>query len=64
MENTSDEHRAGAAMFNNMHHLFEMHTMKRFNDTVLVSILSKMRKAGGSKLSELEWQALMDQGWQ
>jgi hypothetical protein len=64
MENKSDEHKAGAAMFNNMHYLFEMHTMKRFNDTVLVSILSKMRKTGGSKLSELEWQALMDQGWQ
>ena len=60
MENKSDEHKAGAAMFNNMHYLFEMHTMKRFNDTVLVSILSKMRKTGGSKLSELEWQALMD----
>jgi hypothetical protein len=60
MDNTSDEHKAGAAMFNNMHYLFEMETMKRFNDPVLISILKKMRKTNGSKLSEPEWQALMD----
>jgi hypothetical protein len=57
MDNTSDEHKAGAAMFNNMHYMFEMETMKRFNDPVLISILKKMRKTHGSKLSEPETQA-------
>ena len=41
LENTSDEHKAGAAMFNNIDFLFEMRTMKRFTDPVLVSILKK-----------------------
>jgi hypothetical protein len=34
--------------------------MKRFNDPVLISILKKMRKTKGSKLSEPEWQGLLD----
>ena len=41
MENTSDEHKVGAAMFNRVHYLFEMHTMKRFTDPTLISILQK-----------------------
>jgi hypothetical protein len=60
LQNTSDEHKAGAAMFNNMHYLFEMHTMKRFTDPVLMSILNKMRKMNGSKLTEEEWQAVVN----
>ena len=58
IEGTSDEHRVGASMFNNVHYLFEMHTMKRFTDNVLVSILEKMRTPGGKKLSDSEWEAL------
>ena len=47
-------------MFNNIHYLFEMKTMKRFTDPVLVSMLSKMRTTNGAKLSAQEWQALQD----
>ena len=46
-------------MFNRLHYLFEMHTMKRFKDPTLIAILKKMRAAGGLKLSESEWQALL-----
>jgi hypothetical protein len=58
LDNTSDEHKAGAAMFNNMHYLFEMETMKRFTDPTLIAILQKMRKRGGAKLTDREWHAL------
>ena len=34
--------------------------MKRFNDPVLVTILEKMRRTNGAKLSEQEWQALLN----
>ena len=59
MENTSDEHKAGASMFNNMQYLFEMETMKRFKDPVLMAILQKMRQKGGAKLTRQEWEALI-----
>ena len=60
LENTSDEHKVGASMFNRVHYLFEMHTMKRFSDPVLRSILRKMRCPGGEKLTSTEWQAMED----
>ena len=60
LEGTSDEHKAGASIFNNLHYLFEMETMKRFQDPILVAILHKMRRANGTKLSDQEWQALLD----
>jgi hypothetical protein len=60
IENTSDEHKVGAAMFNNIHYLFEMETMKRFTDSALISILQKMRTTEGAKLTEQEWQALTE----
>jgi len=59
LENTSDEHKAGASMFNNIQYLFEMETMKRFKDPVLVAILKKMRQTGGAKLTQQEWEALL-----
>ena len=59
VESTSDEHKVGAGIFNRVHYLFEMHTMKRFDDAVLVSILQKMRTTGGAKLSDAEWRALL-----
>jgi hypothetical protein len=37
-----------------------METMKRFQDTVLVAILHKMRCTNGTKLSDQEWQALLE----
>ena len=47
-------------MLNNVHWLFEMNTMNRFTDPVLISILTKMRHRGGSQLTTREWQALCD----
>ena len=57
---TSDEHKVGASMLSNIHYVYEMHTMKRFEDPVLVSILQKMRQTGGSKLTDNEWKSLLD----
>ena len=60
LEGTSDEHKAGASMFNNVQYLFEMETMKRFKDQTLISILKKMRQRKGAKLSQEEWRAPKD----
>ena len=60
LDGASDEHKVGASMFHNVHYLFEMHTMKRFNDPTLIAILHKMRQLGGAKLSDAEWQSLLD----
>ena len=60
LDGTSDEHKVGASMFNRVHYLFEMHTMKRFEDATLITILKKMRTPGGLKLSQSEWQALLN----
>ena len=60
LDGTSDEHKVGASMFNRVHYLFEMHTMKRFEDATLIAILKKMRTPGGLKLSQSEWQALQN----
>ena len=60
LDGTSDEHKAGAAMFNNIHYLFEMETMKRFTGPVLITILQKMRQPKGAKLTDEEWQALLN----
>jgi hypothetical protein len=59
---TSDEHKVGASMLSRAHYVYEMHTMKRFDDPTLVTILHKMRQTGGAKLTEREWQALSDTG--
>ena len=45
-------------MFANIEYVYEMETMMRRRDPLLISILSKMRKAGGEKLSSEEWDAL------
>ena len=42
LEGVSEEHKVGASMFSRMHFLFEMHTMKRFTDATLISILQKI----------------------
>jgi hypothetical protein len=60
LEGTSDEHKVGASIFNRVHYLFEMLTMKRFEDQTLITILQKMRTMGGCKLTEIEWQELMN----
>ena len=45
-------------MFTRIQYMFEMHTMKRFTDSTLVAILTKMRQPGGVALSQAEWKAL------
>ena len=45
-------------MFNNIHFVFEMETMKRFTVPVLITILQEMRQPKGAKLTDQEWQAL------
>ena len=47
-------------MFNNIHFVFEMETMKRFTDPVLIRILQKMRQPKGATLTDQEWQALQN----
>jgi hypothetical protein len=59
LEGTSDEHKVGASMLTEIHYVYEMLTMKRFTDPILISILQKMRQTGGAKLTEPEWNALM-----
>lgn len=59
IEGTSDEHKAGAAMFASIEQVFELETMMRFRDPVLRQILEKMRTPGGAPLTDGEWKALM-----
>ena len=54
------EHLAGLELFKQKDYVYRLRTMKRFSDEVLISILTKMRKTGGSKLTPNEWKALKD----
>ena len=54
LEGTSDEHKAGAAIFANLKHVYRLSTAMRFDDPVLISILQKMRTPSGARLSESE----------
>ena len=58
LDGTSDEQKAGAAMFANIDYCYEMQTMMRFRDPILRSILTKMRQPEGRELSHDEWDAL------
>ena len=58
IEGTSNEHKAGAAMFASIEQVFELQTMMRFSDPVLIEILRKMRTPGGSTLTDTEWKRL------
>ena len=58
IEGTTDEQKAGAAMFASIEQVFELKTMMRFRDPVLRQILEKMRTPGGVRLTDSEWQAL------
>ena len=56
LEGTSDEHKVGASMFKTLPYIFEMHTTKRFTDSVLINSLAKMRgPKEQAKLTEEEW---------
>ena len=59
IDGTSDEHKAGAAMFASIEQVFGLETMTRFRDPVLRQILEKMRTPGGARLTNNEWQSLM-----
>ena len=58
IEGTSNEHKAGAAMFASIEQVFELQTMMRFSDPVLIEMLRKMRTPGGSALTDTEWKKL------
>ena len=60
---TSDEQKAGTAMFGNIDHVYVMEQMLRFKDDVLVKILEKMRQKGGARLTQAEWSALQATAW-
>ena len=59
IDGTSDEQKAGAAMFASIEQVFELETMMRFHDPVLRQILEKMRTPGGARLSDNEWKAVL-----
>ena len=48
LDGTSDEHKVGASMFRNLDYLFQMHTMKLFEDPTLIAVLQKMRQLHGA----------------
>ena len=58
IDGTSDEHKAGTAMFAGIENVFLMETMMRFTDPILRSILEKMRTPGGARLTDAEWHSL------
>ena len=55
LEGTSDEQKAGVAIFAGLKHVYRLTTAMRFDDPVLVAILDKMRTPGGAKLTNAEW---------
>ena len=52
------EHLAGVEIFKQKDHFYRLSTMKQFTDATLISILTKMRRGGGCKLTTQEWKAL------
>ena len=58
LEGTNNEHNAVRKTFRNVEHVFEIHTAMRFNDATLIDIFQTMRRPGGKKLTDAQWQAL------
>ena len=54
------EHLAGVEIFKQKDYVYRLSTMKRFTDPAQISILTKMRRSGGCKLTTQEWEALRD----
>ena len=52
------EHMAGLQIFKQKDYVYRLSTMKRFTDNTQISVLTKMRKSGGCKLTPAEWKAL------
>ena len=51
---------AGVEIFKQKDYVYRLSTMKRFTDATQISILTKMRRSGGCKLTKQEWKALRD----
>ena len=58
LEDCSDEHKAGVAIFSSLKHVYRLTTAMRFDDPTLIAILAKMRTPGGAKLTGAEWASL------
>ena len=58
LEGTSVVHKAGAGIFASLKHVYRLTTAMRFTNSVLISILEKMRTPGGMKLTNAEWSRL------
>ena len=58
LEDCSDEHKAGVAIFSSLKHVYRLTTAMRFDDPVLNAVLAKMRTPGGAKLTGAEWASL------
>ena len=58
LSQAATEHLAGVEIFKQKDYVYRLSTMKRFTDATLVSILTKMRRSGGCKLTKQEWKAL------
>ena len=54
------EHLAGVEIFKKKDYVYRLSTMKRFTDATQISILTKMRRSGGCKLTQQEWKAVRD----
>ena len=48
------EHLAGVEIFKQKDYVYRLSTMKRFTDATQISILTKMRRSGGCKLTREE----------
>ena len=51
LDGASDEHKAGVSIFAGLKHVYRLSTAMRFDDPVLIGILTKMRVAGGTTLT-------------
>ena len=58
LSQAATEHLAGVEIFKQKDYVYRLSTMKRFTDETLISILTKMRRSGGCKLTKQEWKAL------
>ena len=58
LNQAATEHLAGVAIFKQKDYVYRLSTMKRFTDATQISILTKMRRGGGCKLTTQEWKAL------
>ena len=58
LEGSSDEHKAGVAIFGGMKNVYRFTTAMRYDDPELVAFLDKMQTPGGARLTNKEWSSL------